>query len=74
MQDPTAIAVNALLDSQARCLGLKDKALVFGVVESLRRVCGRLQEGDDEEAYDLREWRRRLDSCRKALDGVAEES
>jgi hypothetical protein len=74
VQDPTAIAVNALLDSQARCLGLKDKALVFGVVESLRRVCGRLQEGDDEEAYDLREWRRRLDSCRKALDGVAEES
>jgi hypothetical protein len=73
VQDPTAIAVNALLDSQARCLGLKDKALVFGVVESLRRVCGRLQEGDDEEAYDLREWRRRLDSCRKALDGVAEE-
>jgi hypothetical protein len=74
VQDPTAIAVNALLDSQARCLGLKDKALVFGVVESLRRVCGRLQEGDDEEAYDLREWRRRLDACRKALDGIAEEA
>ena len=55
-------------------MGLKDKALVFGVVESLRRVCGRLQEGDDEEAYDLREWRRRLDTCRKALDGIAEES
>jgi hypothetical protein len=74
VQDPTAIAVNALLDSQARCLGLKDKALVFGVVESLRKVCGKLQEGDDEEAYDLREWRRRLDSCRKALEGIAEES
>jgi len=73
VQDPTAIAVNALLDPQARCLGLKDKALVFGVVESLRRACGKLQEGDDEDAYDLREWRRRLDSCRKALDGVAEE-
>jgi hypothetical protein len=55
-------------------LGLKDKALVFGVVESLRRVCGRLQEGDDEEAYDLREWRRRLDACRKAMDGIAEEA
>lgn len=73
VQDPTAVAVNALLDPQARCLGLKDKALVFGVVESLRRVCGKLQEGEDEDAYDLREWRRRLDSCRKALDGIAEE-
>lgn len=72
-QDPTAIAVNALLDPQGRTLGLKDKALVFGVVESLRKVCERLQEGEDEEAYERREWRRRLDGCRRELDGIVEE-
>lgn len=69
VQDPTAIAVNALLDPQARALGLKDKALVFGVVESLRRVCEKLQEGESEEAYELKEWRRRMDGCRRVLEG-----
>jgi hypothetical protein len=65
--------VNALLNPHGRALGLKDKALVFGVVESLRRVCEKLQEGDDEDAYEMREWRRRLDGCRRELDGVAEQ-
>lgn len=73
LQDPTAIAVNALLNPNGRVLGLKDKALVFGVVESLRRVCEKLQEGDDEDAYELREWRRRLDGGRRELDGVGEQ-
>lgn len=73
MQDPTAIAVNALLDPQGRCMGLKDKALIFGVVESLRKVCEKLQEGEDEDAYERREWRRRLDGCRRVLDGEGEE-
>ena len=72
LQDPTAIAVNAILNPHGRALGLKDKALVFGVVESLRRVCEKLQEGDDEDAYEMREWRRRLDGCRRELDGVVE--
>jgi hypothetical protein len=72
-QDPTAIAVNAILNPQGRPLGLKDKALVFGVVESLRRVCEKLQEGDDEDAYETREWRRRLDGARRELEGVGEE-
>ena len=70
LQDPTAIAVNALLNPHGRALGLKDKALVFGVVESLRRVCEKLQEGEDEDAYEMREWRRRLDGGRRGLDGV----
>lgn len=72
LQDPTSIAVNALLNPQGHSLGLKDKALVFGVVESLRRVCEKLQEGEDEEAYERREWRRRLDGCRRELDGIVE--
>lgn len=72
LQDPTAIAVNALLNPHGRALGLKDKALVFGVVESLRRVCEKLQEGDDEDAYEMREWRRRLDGGRRELDGGGE--
>ena len=72
LQDPTAIAVNALLNPHGRALGLKDKALVFGVVESLRRVCEKLQEGDDEDAYEMREWRRRLDGGRRELDGSGE--
>jgi hypothetical protein len=70
MQDPTSIAVNALLNSQGRSLGLKDKALVFGVVESLRRVCEKLQESEDDDAHENREWRRRLDGCRRELDGT----
>lgn len=73
LQDPTAIAVNALLNPQGRALGLKDKALVFGVVESFRRVCEKLQEGEEEDAYEAREWRRRLDGCRRELDGVVEQ-
>ncbi|KAM0722841.1 hypothetical protein Q7P37_001039 [Cladosporium fusiforme] len=69
VQDPTAIAVHALLDPQGRCMGLKDKALVFGVVESLRRVCERLQEGEgDGEDAGVDEWRRRLDGCRRVLE------
>jgi hypothetical protein len=72
-QDPTAIAVNAILNPHGRALGLKDKALVFGVVESLRRVCEKLQEGEDENAYEMREWRRRLDGCRGELEGAVGE-
>jgi hypothetical protein len=70
LQDPTAVAVNAILNPHGRPLGLKDKALVFGVVESLRRVCEKLQEGEDEDAYENREWRRRLDGARRQLEGV----
>ncbi|KAL1586961.1 hypothetical protein WHR41_04055 [Cladosporium halotolerans] len=68
--DPTTVAVNALLNPQGRCLGLKDKALVFGVVESLRRVCEKLQEGEDEEGVEVGEARARLEGVRRALEGV----
>lgn len=70
LQDPTAVAVNALLDPQGRCVGLKDKALVFGVVESLRRVCEGLQLDGDGEGEG--EWRRRLEGCRRVLEGEGE--
>ena len=69
LQDPATVAVNALLAPDSNPLGLKNKALLFGVVESLRRVCHRLQEAEETE-FESRVLRRRLDEARKALDGV----
>ena len=68
-QDPATVAVNAMLETAGRRLGLKDKALLFSLVESLRKVCNKLQE-QDEAVYESRVLRRRLDEARKALDGV----
>ena len=60
--------VNALLDPAGRQLGLKDKALLFGLVENLRRVCESLQS-TDEAQYEGRVLRRRLDDAKRALGG-----
>lgn len=70
-QDPATVAVNALLDSagNGRQLGLKDKATLFGVVESLRKTCARLQEESDDNGPVSRTLRKRLDDARKALEG-----
>ncbi|GAB7348420.1 hypothetical protein MBLNU459_g6846t3 [Dothideomycetes sp. NU459] len=68
---PSAIAVTALLDPHLGPLGLKDKALVFTLVESLRMVCEKLQLGDETE-NESRTLRRRLDDARRALDGVVQ--
>ncbi|EMD01049.1 hypothetical protein BAUCODRAFT_193874 [Baudoinia panamericana UAMH 10762] len=81
--DPVTIAVNALLDPGGRALGLKDKAVLFGVVESLRRVVLRLQDGLEaaqEEGEGVAEGlglglagvRGRLEGARRCLDGVGE--
>lgn len=69
MQNPATVAVNALLEPQGRTLGLRDKALLFGVVEQLRVVCRRLQEGSDGDA-DVRLMQKRLEEAKRALDGA----
>lgn len=65
-QDPTAVAVNALLDPTGQPLGLKDKAVVFAVVENLRKVVAGLQAGSGAGVED----RRRLEEARRALGGL----
>ena len=67
--DPAILAVNALLDPNGKQLGLRSKAVLFSVVESLRKVALRLQE-EDEAQYESRVLRRRLDDAKNALDGV----
>lgn len=71
MHDPATLAVNALLNPNGRQLGLKDKAMLFGLIESIRKVCYKLQE-EDEGQYETRILRRRLDDAKRALDGTLE--
>ena len=68
LQDPATLAVNALLDQMGRQLGLKDKALLFGLVENLRKVCQDLQEVDEGQ-YEGRVLRKRLGDAKRALGG-----
>ena len=68
LQDPATLMVNALLDPMGKQLGLKDKALLFGLVENLRRVCQGLQEADEGQ-YEGRMFQRRLDDAKRALGG-----
>lgn len=69
LHDPATVAVNALLNPDGKPLGLKDKAVLFGLVESLRRVCGGLQHEEEEGQDESRVLRRRLDEAKKVLDG-----
>lgn len=70
-KDPATLAVNALLTPDGRRLGLRDKALVFSMVESLKTVCRQLQEGE-ETSLESRMLRRRLDDARRVLLGGTE--
>lgn len=72
LHDPATVVVNALLDPRGQPLGLKDKALLFGLVESLRKVCVKLQD-EDEGQYASRMFRQGVEDARKALDGVLRE-
>ncbi|KAK5168372.1 uncharacterized protein LTR77_006942 [Saxophila tyrrhenica] len=72
--DPTTVAVNALLAGVSgggiKGLGLKEKALVFGVVEGLGRVVRGLGEGGERGGgVKEGELRRRLERARRALEG-----
>ena len=67
--DPATVAVNAMLNPTARQLGLKEKALLFSLVESLRSVSHQLQERSEAD-FESRALRRRLDDARKILNGA----
>lgn len=67
-QDPATVAVNALLDPNGKSLGLRNKAVLFGVVESLRKVVHELQNGDEAD-YQSRILRKRLDDAKAVLEG-----
>jgi len=64
--------VNALLDPLGKPLGLKDKAVLFGLVENLRRVVAGLQQEDGVGGGDMEEGRalrRRLEEAGAVLGG-----
>lgn len=65
----TSIAVSALIDPNGRRLGLKDKALVFTVVDSLSQICEQLQT-EDEKGSTIYLLRQRLEDAKKILDGT----
>ena len=72
IMDPATLAVNSIIAPEARQLGLKDKSLLFSLVESLTKVCHKLQEGESVD-YESRMLRRRLDEARRILDGDSEQ-
>ncbi|KAK8216584.1 hypothetical protein IWZ01DRAFT_539481 [Phyllosticta capitalensis] len=53
-------------------LAQKDEDLLYALTTSIQQVCARLQSAQ-EDAYETKIWRRRLDAARKILDGVPEE-
>ncbi|KAK0914859.1 hypothetical protein LTR02_001594 [Friedmanniomyces endolithicus] len=70
--DPATVVVNALLDPLGKPLGLKDKAVLFGLVENLRRVVAGLQQEDGVGGGDMEEGRalrRRLEEAGAVLGG-----
>ncbi|KXS96530.1 hypothetical protein AC578_5831 [Pseudocercospora eumusae] len=67
--DPVTVAVQALLDPQGHPLGLRNKAVLFGVVESLRKVVRQLQE-EEEFTFAARMLRNQLDEAKRTLDGL----
>ena len=68
--DPAAVAVHALTEPGRRPVGLKDKALIFMLVESVRNMCGRLQD-EGLDAVEALVLRRRLEEARRVLEGVS---
>ncbi|KXT10833.1 hypothetical protein AC579_1953 [Pseudocercospora musae] len=67
--DPVTVAVQALLDPHGHPLGLRNKAVLFGVVESLRKVVRQLQE-EEESTFAARMLRNQLDEAKRTLDGL----
>ncbi|KAK0323587.1 hypothetical protein LTR54_006841 [Friedmanniomyces endolithicus] len=68
--DPAKVVVNALLDPLGKGLGLKDKAVLFGLVENLRRVVAGLQQEDPWDGQaDARVLRIRLEDAAAVLGG-----
>jgi len=67
--DPTSVAVHAVTDAaQKSPMGMKDKTLVFMLVESIKDACFKLQD-DKTPSGEGRVLRRRLEEARKVLEG-----
>ncbi|GAM82119.1 hypothetical protein ANO11243_000980 [Dothideomycetidae sp. 11243] len=67
----SSTAVAALQRPNLPQLGLRDKAALFMLVESLAEVCGRLQDPGVVAGEEGRQLRRRLENARRVLDGAA---
>ena len=67
--DPTSVAVHAVTDAaQQSPMGMKDKTLVFMLVESIKDACFKLQD-ENTPSGEGRVLRRRLEEARRVLDG-----
>ncbi|GAB7339064.1 hypothetical protein MBLNU457_5720t1 [Dothideomycetes sp. NU457] len=67
--DPTSVAVHAVTDiAQQSPMGMKDKTLVFMLVESIKDACLKLQD-ENTPSSEGRVLRRRLEEARKVLEG-----
>ncbi|KAF2151251.1 hypothetical protein K461DRAFT_280038 [Myriangium duriaei CBS 260.36] len=64
-----AIAVAAVCDPTLPALGLRDKALLFMLMESVQTACARLQEGAAVGKLEGQVLRRRLEEARRVMDG-----
>lgn len=75
--DPTARILSSFFSphkerGQLTPLKQKDEDLLYALTTSIQQVCSRLQNAQDDD-YETKIWRRRLDAARKILDGVPNE-
>ncbi|KAL1634683.1 hypothetical protein SLS56_002085 [Neofusicoccum ribis] len=77
INDPTAKIMASFFSphkerGQLTPLQQKDEDLLYALTTSIQQVCSRLQNAQDDD-YETKIWRRRLDAARKILDGVPNE-
>ncbi|KAH7046798.1 hypothetical protein B0J12DRAFT_576146 [Macrophomina phaseolina] len=77
VNDPTARILSSFFSphkerGQLTPLKQKDEDLLYALTTSIQQVCARLQNAQDDD-YETKIWRRRLDAARKILDGVPNE-
>ncbi|KAK0647719.1 hypothetical protein DIS24_g7498 [Lasiodiplodia hormozganensis] len=75
--DPTSKIIASFFSPQKERgqltpLKQKDEDLLYALTTSIQQVCVRLQNAQDDD-YETKIWRRRLDAARKILDGVPNE-
>nr|POE58663.1 hypothetical protein CFP56_68338 [Quercus suber] len=68
--DPATVAVNALSRPGGKPLGMKDKALLFGLVDALRTTCWQMQATAEEAPPDVSRLRRKLEAAKRALESL----
>lgn len=77
LNDPTARIMASFFSpqkirGQLTPLQPKDEDLLYALTTSVQQVCIRLQNAQEDD-YETKIWRRRLDQARKILDGVPSE-